>query len=624
MGRILSKKKSPSVKPPWRYPPDAAGIQVNHCKNPTCANFGVPPKEVVAKGPGGARPIGVPKKKAEPGDYKVTATGRGKPSLFCELCEETIPMQSNLAIAEELMRISAYLEPPQGPACTNDTCAFKGVPQSASPTNYVHFGTNNNGTPRYRCKACQKVFSHGGKSTRRQRVTHPNRDVFEHLVNCVPIRRIIKLLKISPGTLYQRLNFIWLQCRLFAGERERSLLYRQDLGKRYIAVDRQALMVNWSTRKDRRNTLMLSCGSADLETSYVFCVQLNYDPEMDAATVLAEMPRFGDDHLAQPFRRFARLWLPKDYEDAVKRASSKKRPEPSEGLPGEIEALYANALDRTDIEAGDGPQPGTRTPAKGMQIHEQVAMSAHFQFVARLLRNAEKIRFYTDFESGLRAAFMAAFKERIRERTADAFYVTVLKDVSVGIKRQKVRKAQERFAQTQIANPRLSDHEIELLLLRKEMARMAPIGKWDDRWLRHPLPDMREPEKRVCWLTDIDKPEKEPGKREDQLNHAAWLYRKAALHPIDRFFMQVRRGVTVAERGLVSASSDRRQWFGKNAYVPGNLAKLLEIYRVYFNYCEVGKDRKTPAMRLGLAKGPVASEDILYFTPWHESAAAAA
>ena len=45
---------------------------------------------------------------------------------------------------------------------------------------------------------------------------------------------------------------------------------------------------------------------------------------------------------------------------------------------------------------------------------------------------------------------------------------------------------------------------------------------------------------------------------------------------------------------------------------------------MYFNYCEVGKDRKTPAMRLGLAKGQVASEDILYFTPGHDESAGAA
>jgi len=48
---------------------------------------------------------------------------------------------------------------------------------------------------------------------------------------------------------------------------------------------------------------------------------------------------------------------------------------------------------------------------------------------------------------------------------------------------------------------------------------------------------------------------------------------------------------------------------------PAHLAKLVEVFRVYFNYCEIGKDKCTPAMRMGLARGPVAPEDILYFVP---------
>ena len=40
----------------------------------------------------------------------------------------------------------------------------------------------------------------------------------------------------------------------------------------------------------------------------------------------------------------------------------------------------------------------------------------------------------------------------------------------------------------------------------------------------------------------------------------------------------------------------------------------MEIFRVYYNYCKVGnKDKQTPAMRLGLAKGKVDLEDIIYF-----------
>jgi len=51
-----------------------------------------------------------------PGDYLLSGRGRGAgsslPYLYCALCGESIPMQSNLAIAEELLRIFAYLERP--------------------------------------------------------------------------------------------------------------------------------------------------------------------------------------------------------------------------------------------------------------------------------------------------------------------------------------------------------------------------------------------------------------------------------------------------------------------------------------------------------------------------------
>jgi hypothetical protein len=39
----------------------------------------------------------------------------------------------------------------------------------------------------------------------------------------------------------------------------------------------------------------------------------------------------------------------------------------------------------------------------------------------------------------------------------------------------------------------------------------------------------------------------------------------------------------------------------------------LETFRVFYNYCKTGKDGSTPAMRLGLAKGPVQLEEVLYF-----------
>lgn len=232
-------------------------------------------------------------------------------------------------------------------------------------------------------------------------------------------------------------------------------------------------------------------------------------------------------------------------------------------------------------------------------------MHAHIQFIARLLNRAPKIRFFLDQESGLRAAFLATFKARVKARTADAFYVRVLKDATVDVKRNKVRKAQLKFLNAQAARPGLSEREVERLLMKEKILRAPAFGKWDDKWVNHPIPDMREPEKQICWLT---------GFGELDEDHVANLYLKATLLPVDRFFMQVRRGITMAERGIVSSSAGGRAWFGKNAHNPGNLAKLLEIFSVYFNYCEIGEYGKNPSNANGASSWPrrIGGHSLLY------------
>lgn len=589
-----------------RFPPAAAGIQVNCCKNPKCGNFGVPPK-AGAPARGGVR---VPRTAPyEPGDYRVVATGKDLPALHCQLCGDTFPMQSNLAIAEELLRISAYLEPIV-PRCPNETCALASVPPA--PEHFTRFGTNAHGTPRYKCVGCRKAFAFGGRSTRRQRRTHQNRDIFVHLMNAMPLRRIIKVLEMSPSQLYDRIDFLHDQCSLFAGARERTLLEREDLGTRYVSVDRQKLVVNWHSKKVRKNTLLASIATADQATGYVFGVNVNFDPALDAEEVEKDMLRFGDQSLPRAFRRYARVWLPADWDAAA--AAAAPAAAARKQLDDRIEDAYAAALGRGDIEDGEGPARSSRAPVKGMLLHEQVVMYAHIRLVTALLGRAQKIRFFTDQESGIRAAILTAVPARVTRRTADAFYVKVLKEMSVDKKRSLVGATKRRLADIAAAHG-VPLEAAELLAAQEELAKMVPIGKWGDRWFKHPISDMREPEKSVCWLTDIDPVETDPVKRKHQVSHQALLHLKATVTAVDRFFMQVRRGLTLAERAVASSNTDRRLWFGKSAYNPEVLVKVLGVFRTYFNYCEVGKDGKTPAMRLGLARGPVAPEDIIYFTP---------
>ena len=101
---------TPPAPPKARIPEDSEyaffggakrPLQVNFCKNPRCANYGVPPAVAVKyarRAKAGAAP-GV--------DYRLGAFGAGLPNLHCLLCKESIPLKSNLGVVEELTRLLA-------------------------------------------------------------------------------------------------------------------------------------------------------------------------------------------------------------------------------------------------------------------------------------------------------------------------------------------------------------------------------------------------------------------------------------------------------------------------------------------------------------------------------------
>lgn len=597
----------------FRAPAPFAGLSVNHCKSPTCANFGIPERPFRVR-----RTPGAP---SEPGDYTLVAAGAGKPVLKCALCGESTPLRSNQGVHEELERLAGYLLPPGALSCPTPTCAAKATSTAEPSELYVQFGKTAAGTPRYRCRSCRKTFSGAGRPAKRQRMPHKNREVFALLINKVPLRRMAEVTGLSPQTLYDKFAFIHRQCLAFAASRERQL-QKMVLPKLYLSTDRQTLAVNWSNRKDRRNVMLQAIATADLRSGYVLGMDLNFDPSLDLDAVEIDAAAAGDLLVAQPYRRFARLWLRIDYEAGVVEAkarrevrAARKHTYRSDPLTASIEDSYADAAARDDIEEVSAKDKDERLPTTGVEVRDQYTVYAHFFMLAGMLGHAPKIRCFLDQDSGFRAAFMAAFHSQVRERRADAWFVKVLKETTIDVKDAAVLRTKRRFEATKTANPGLTDHDIEVLMVLEEMKRMQKHGKWDDRWLTHPVASRAEPGKQVCWLTDIDPVEDAGPKLDDQELHKARLYLKASLHAVDRFFMQVRRRLTLAERPYSTASSDGRMWYGYSAYQPKNLAMVLAIFRVAYNYCLVDSKGKTPAMRLGLAKAPVALEDILYFAP---------
>jgi len=525
------------------------------------------------------------------------------PVLHCRVCGEFPPLKSNVGIVEERNRLLQVVQARPGRSCPVPTCASHGVPVDDAAGAYQGFGTTRSGSRRYRCKACGKTFA-VGKSTTGHKQPHKNKAVFALLMNKSPFRRICEVADIHPETLYGKIDFLHEQCRAFVAAREQRLSHGMPIRRLYLATDRQDYLINWTRRDDQRNVALQAVGTADDATGYVFGMHLNYDPALDAEVVEQAAVASGDYQAKAPFRRYARCWLKADYRTTINARAAGRRTSRQADLQSAIAATYAEAAQREDVEVAETPDASRRLPTEGVQIHAEYTLYGHFFFLHQFFGGVEKLRFFMDQDSGIRAACLAAFQPEIKARTADAFYVRIARELTVNQKRAELAASRAHFAAAKQAHPGLSDGELQLVLIKAAIAHMASLGQWRDRWLIHPLPDMSEPQKAVCYLTDCG---------DYDADHLAWLYRKASLHAIDRFFMQVRRRLSVLERPISSASTGYRKWYGYSAYNPEIVVKLLSIFRVFYNYCAVGKDGKTPAMRLGLAKGKINLEDIIYF-----------
>jgi transposase-like protein len=578
-----------------RIPVESDGLQVNFCKNPVCPNYGQPAS--TEKQPRG--------KLSEPRQdtYRLSSDGANKLRMQCLRCNDKPPVKSNLAIREEIERMADYLRPSDDPSCPNIHCDNRLVGISI-PKAYYSFGKTKSGSQRYRCRLCNTTFAVAQKSTFRQKRIDINELVFKLLMNKMPLKRICETAGISMDTLYRKIDFIHGRCLAFAAANERRLP-QMPIRRLYLSVDRQDYIINWIQAGDKRNIQLTALGSADNKTNYVFGIHVNYDAKVDAATIETDAGRIGDSDLAPPFRRHARVWLARDYSDSLNRNQAKRSKR--KRLRDDIEAGYAEAVSREDVEDPGIQTIETALPYKGMLVHSDYTLYGHFFFLRQLLASTEKIRFYMDQESGIRAACLSAFWVEVLAKRCDAFFVKVNKDLTINQKRrlkaQSLRDLAD-FRATSAAYEPLRDYQLRHIVMRQRIRDLVDIGKWHDRWLFYPFPDMSEPEKAVCWLTNLYD-------RAYDDDHLASLYMKATLHGIDRFFMQVRRRISLLERPIATASNEGRKWYGYSPYNPAIVGKMLDIFRVFYNYVEVGEDKKTPAMRLGLSEGCVKLSEVL-------------
>lgn len=601
-----------------RVPPAIDGIQVNACRSVLCDNFGVSPLPFVTHGS--------VKKGAEriQDSYRISGGGRlgpGRKRLYCTKCGSHSYLKSNLAVGEELARISRHFnQAAPDPSCPNAACANHGRGVRAHPELYRLHGRTSAGSRRYRCKACGRCLAER-KGWREQLRSHENRTVFELLVNKSPLKAISRITGLGQKAVYDKIDFIHRQCLAFAADRE------TEIGKKvkrrlYIATDRQDYIINWTDRKDKKNVQLTAIGSAENRTGYVLAMHLNFDPDLDQEETEAQSIVARDFEIQEPaFRKYARVWTMPDFLDARRNDPGPNVPPLSgeKGVWSRVDRAYQEMAAIPDPEAKERIFRHRQLPPEGMQVHYEYTVHAHYRLLRRMLAEAPRFAFFMDQDDTLRAGCLSAFAWEIKSGMADAFAVQIDKDLTVDDRRKLVKESNELFdrIRAQLNQPKWPDWKIRLFLISLELNKL-PKSKWRDRWLHFPEHTMAEPDKAVAHITD---------RGDLGLMRRSSLYARASLHSIDRYFMQLRRLVSMLERPIASASNARRMWYGYAPYKPRIIQKLLDIHRVYYNYVKLSNRRRkrkgadlkddegktTPAMRLGLAKGRVRPEDILYF-----------
>ena len=584
-------------------------IQINHCRMPDCENYGISARPEHSKpGPSAGR---------DP-HYTVESTKKGTvPSIRCKSCRGNPPIKSNAAIASEferLVNIDGLLRQEETTSCRNPECENYRLMIAFHPRHYRKNGRVSGYGQRYQCKACgcSMLLSHPARlhSDHRQMAA----DVFSRIANKSPVRCTIRGTGLeSNSSYYDIVTFIHERCQDYSGKIDRALIDGKlklpaDLN---IESDSQIYTLNWPSRLDRRN-MELSCYcSVDVASRFILGMHSNYDDAVDPFKINKEAAIYGDMERPEAFREHAQYWLVGD-ELKAGRALARKYKLRRDDLERQILNLYEDAETRADVENIElqDLDPELRTPflRNGMQIHLPYTVYAHWFLLHRLLHGAgvKHVQANMDIDSMSRAAFLCAFSEEVKRGDAHGFFVRYTKFQTVDERRgilEVSRKNRARFRKTLPDGIRNDPDEVSRRMMQAQFADGRTYGKWRDVWYKHPLPTMNEPNKAICSLTPLS------GLTDER---KADLFLRAGLARIDNIFQITRRLFNAFERPVGTSSGHNTVWHGYSPYNPSMVQKYLTIFRAVNNFILVGKDKRTPAMRLGITKKPLRYEDILW------------
>ena len=574
MGK-LANISSPKRK--RRLPASSWGVDVNFCRNPQCDLFAVPPDPLDNRG----NPSG----KVKPNQPHGTISGSGDSKSFvCGSCRRASILKNNRAVVQEYRRLRGRFRPePPRDVCPDHTCENHRLPLSAHPERYRKSGRTAKGAQRWKCKACLASFSLGSR-IRRQKRSSANRDVLWMLTNGLPISKICDFTGLSPRDVYGKIDFIHDRVVDINARRE-GCFERVDwerVGRRF-ATDSQTLLLNWPNKKTRAQIAVHHLCTAHANSGYIMAAHLGLDPETALEEVEVSMAAAGDFALPRAFRRQARVWSETEFADYLARITR---------------SVAIHPLDAPEVNLG------LQLPHVGAMLRQDVMQLAHAFLLRRFLgKGDERFVFVLDADPGLALSFVTAFAPWVKSHRADVSIVRFDKHQSNDQRNMLVTEGKARLAaETGISSgawAKLSAQQAyqEIDVAIERLLEDGQVGEPFD-W---PFHTKSEPQRQIRLITD--RASMDPARR-------ARLMRLSTLRSVDSYFHKVRSNLRFAARPGRTPSSNDRAWDRHYLYNPRTMSKIVEIYRFAHNWMGTSSAKKAPAVRLGLARGPMRAAEF--------------
>lgn len=570
-----------------RFPSTIGGFSVNFCRNPHCRLFGVYPDPIDGRG----------KSRTDADRGSVTGTGEDR-TFICPACSTANTVKSNRALVEEYARVRSLNRRTNQQHCRTEGCENEGVSLSLSPSSYAAFGKTAKGDKRFQCKSCKKTFS-VGSPTRRHKQTHETAGILKSLVNKVPLSRICEMHDVSLKQVHGKIDFLYQQVLAFTHDREARMADCFAGRRPYFATDIQTILVNWPV-KNRRGTIpLLHMATVHKFSQFVVASTVDYDPSISPEQIEEMMRSCGDFDLNRSMRRHARLWAATEYQNSLLRVQGK---------------LFS----KEDL-ATAGP---LQLPGSGCRVRGDAFIYAHMMLVKKLIGNQFRTANYCiDDEAGLSVAICALNVRDIKAGRINVAEVSFKKGMTNDDRMAfaaEGRRILNFVLTSEAANieaiksdfPWLSDFQAAtLVVLWKNFKDLSPedrAKKLANEGVPWPFHTKAEPLKTIRLKTDLD------DMGWDGLAH---FHANASIHPVDAYFNFAHRRVAGFERGIPTASNEKRIWHAYSYYNPEMVPKMAAILRFYYNYMLAfpENDHQTPAMRLGLAKGKVYARDLISY-----------